>query len=104
MRQLGVTGTAAQRCASLDINGYRDWFLPSKDELDLMYQNLARRGLGGFGVDYNYLSSSQRDIETAWSQVFVIGEFGVTFGRQAGRQGWGYKGNLGNWFRAIRAF
>ena len=52
---------AARACYTLVYNGFNDWFLPSREELILMYNNLARRGLGGFQnaiywSSYAYLS------------------------------------------------
>ena len=38
--------TAVSVCQNLKYNGYNDWYLPSKDQLDLIYTNL---GNGGFG-------------------------------------------------------
>jgi hypothetical protein len=62
---------AALLCTSLNINGYVDWFLPSKDELNMMYDNLKAKGLGGFG-NGRYWSSSQGDTipkgSCAWTQ------------------------------------
>ena len=49
--------TAANACLEYSVNGYDDWFLPSKDELKLMYTNLYANGIGGF-VPYTYWSSS----------------------------------------------
>ena len=45
LNQLGESGYAAQLCASLEINGFDDWFLPSAEELMLMYRNLHQKGL-----------------------------------------------------------
>lgn len=40
--------TAARLCAGLTFNGVSGWFLPSRDELLLMYRNLKAAGLGSF--------------------------------------------------------
>jgi len=62
---MGESGKAAQLCASLNYGGFDDWFLPSLDELDLMYKNLKLKGLGGFNTGdgktwaHYYWSSSQ---------------------------------------------
>jgi len=71
--------TAVQICSTLNSGGYRDWFLPSKDELDLMYKNLKQKGLGGFSNDW-YWSSSQNDYGYAWSQNFNNGGQGFVRG------------------------
>jgi hypothetical protein len=50
--------------------GYDDWFLSSKDELDLLY--LVRFAVGGFGSTYDW-SSSESGSYIAWGQYFTIG-------------------------------
>ena len=63
LRQRGEDG-AALFCAVLDSNGYKDWFLPSYGELDLMRRNLKLNGHGNFGSGL-YWSSSQNS-GNAW--------------------------------------
>ena len=63
-------GTAAALCASLSVNGTRGWFLPSRDELALMYRNLKTAGTGDFqdgGVadNFTYWASSQQTADMA---------------------------------------
>lgn len=67
---------AAKICADLvvvkDGINYDDWFLPSKDELDLMYQNLKIHKLGAFSDD-SYWSSSENASYFACYQAFSNG-------------------------------
>ena len=63
---------AARRCAELQKGGYGDWYLPSKEELNLMYANLQLTGLEGFAFSF-YYSSTEYDSERAWGQGFGDG-------------------------------
>jgi len=52
---------------------YTDWFMPSKDELDAMYDNLKSAGdVGGFGTGV-YWSSSETSTTQGWAQSFNNG-------------------------------
>jgi hypothetical protein len=70
LKALGETGKAAQLCAGLNINGFTDWFLPSKNELNLMYQNLQVRGMGGFNGNWYWTSSQDNKNKHTWNQYF----------------------------------
>jgi len=67
-----TAGIPARLCDELVLNGYSDWYLPCKDELDLMYDNLKAAGLGGFSST-SYWSSSSVSTTNAWSQNFSNG-------------------------------
>jgi len=66
------TGKAAQLCDALVYGGYSDWFLPSRDELNIMRENLWVFGVGGFGSN-NHWSSSEGSYYCAWYQTFGNG-------------------------------
>ena len=66
----GAGSYATKLCNDLTLNGYDDWFLPSKDELNELYLN--RGVIGGFAVNY-YWSSSEYDATHAWVQYFNLG-------------------------------
>ena len=65
----GTAGIAARVADDYSLNGYDDWFLPSKDELDELYLN--RLVVGGFAGAY--WSSSEVDGNFAWRQSFFDG-------------------------------
>jgi hypothetical protein len=83
-----------------------DWFLPSKDELNEVCKYARNTGQAagasaicsggtlriGFSTDYYYWSSSEVDVDTAWSQSFDFGD-----------QGYGFKGYT-LYVRPVRAF
>jgi hypothetical protein len=66
---------AAIVCANLILNGYSDWYLPSKNELLLMYSNLMVNSIGGFSGSF-YWSSSEYDATHAWYCNFGGGNIG----------------------------
>lgn len=67
-----TSGIAAKLCYDLILNGYSDWFLPSKDELSLIYTNLKLQGKGNFSNVF-YWSSSEGGDQTGWCQNFANG-------------------------------
>lgn len=78
----GKSDYAAKLCADLvvikDGVRYDDWFLPSQDELNLMYQNLYLNNLGNYAFlggfsDGSYWSSSEYNASGAWYQDFGNG-------------------------------
>lgn len=75
MKSTDRTNNAAKACLDYNVNGYDDWFLPSKDELNLMYMELQKKGLDSFAAA-GYWSSSEGSynvIYGAWRQAFTNG-------------------------------
>ncbi len=74
----GVDSYAAKLCYELVLEGFSDWYLPSKKELSLMYSNIGRgaespnKNIGNFASDF-YWSSTELDLNFAWAQYFLIG-------------------------------
>ncbi len=67
-----IAGIAARICGDLVLDGYNDWYLPSKDELNKLYLN--RESIGGFtSGKENYWSSSEGTFDDAWIQNFNTG-------------------------------
>lgn len=82
-------GIAARVCKDLVLNGYDDWFLPSRDELNEMY--LHKDVIGGF-TDNSYWSSTEYNRLNGYQQSFYTGG-----------QGWSSKRSL-FYIRPVRSF
>lgn len=61
---------AAELADNYEFNGYTDWFLPSKDELNILF--FQKDVVGGF-ASASYWSSSQSSSDDAWYQDFSNG-------------------------------
>ena len=89
------TDYAARLCSDMEINGYDDWFLPSRDELNQLYVVLKLQNIGGFPDEIYWSSSEYNSIDT-WQQYFYSGnQWDYEYGS---------KSYNGNWVRAVRSF
>ncbi len=61
--------TAARLCTELNLNGYEDWFLPSKDELNEIFKCDYF-----LFTEWTYWSSSESGDSNAWTQDFEDGD------------------------------
>ncbi len=75
IRTYGRGNYAARYAASLVVNGYDDWFLPSEDELEKMYtfMQTANTPIDPLKRSY-YWSSSEYDYDNAWTVNFKDGQ------------------------------
>ena len=98
----GAGRYAARAAWDYSVNGYDDWFLPSADELDVMYNVLYANAepLISFAPTY-YWSSSEYDLKNAWTVLFRSGQ-------RFDREGWFTSKDTGKpnamRVRPIRAF
>ena len=93
----GIGDYAAKLCDDFVLGEYSDWYLPSRDELDLMYRNIGYGATApltnvGHFTSSEYWSSSEVDNYSAWGQNFENGD-ALNY----------YEGNALS-VRAIRAF
>jgi hypothetical protein len=69
------------------------WYLPSKDELNLLYSQKVAGVVGGFASRYYWSSSQGSDDDDAWLQYFGTGDQLDSFGKSSAEG-----------VRAVRAF
>ena len=77
-------------CKNYKGGGYEDWRLPTRDELEYIYEQIGNKGIKGSN-DW-FWSSSQRNSKYAWVERF-----------NSGRHYGAYKSNV-YLFRAVRTF
>lgn len=76
-------GEAATYAGMLEAHGHKDWRVPTKDELNVLFEN--RAAIGGFNMTGSdpvgwYWSSSRWDLtrrSRIWAQCFANGRQGV---------------------------
>lgn len=64
-----TSNIAARICANLEVNGFDDWYLPSYDELEKLYENRAI--IGGFTNTASYWSSTEIDFAPELSALII---------------------------------
>ena len=76
IRDLGSMdwNSAKNACDELVLNGYSDWHLPTKDELNVLYVKLKQFGVGGFANDTYWSSTGSWKNDNACGQQFNVGE------------------------------
>jgi hypothetical protein len=78
--------SGSRYCADLQAHGHHDWRVPTKGELNVLFQN--RDAIGGFNISGSYpavwyWSSSQFDDDSAWDQRFSDGSQGINLKRDS---------------------
>jgi hypothetical protein len=77
MNGCATAGIAARLCGDLVQGGYSDWYLPSKDELNIIYLN--KDTIGGFTEGEPFWTSTEYSANEAWNQYFFNGDQSTFF-------------------------
>lgn len=98
LKKCDEPGIAARKCAEYRGGGKSDWFLPSKDELNLMCENLRVPGRLTFNGNLYWSSTdvNDRGYNSGWGQCFNTGKIGLQMPA--------LKSSKYHHVRAIRAF
>jgi hypothetical protein len=95
----GAGNYAAYICDTCTVNGYSDWYLPSRDELNQIYQGLYHTSHALLPT--TYYSSSSEDGDNAMWELYMWVSSGTTVGTE--EAGVNNKQRLDH-VRAIRTF
>jgi hypothetical protein len=101
------SGIAAKICDNLILNGFSDWYLPSKEELEKLYQNLQANAIGNFNSVLSsswYFSSTETGVGGCYSVEFGgLDQNTGTTGPDTGT-GYNYPKDGVSFVRAVRSF
>jgi TolB-like protein len=102
-----VNTGAALYCTNLDLGGFKDWFLPSLEELKMIHENLHKKNIGKFRDSF-YVSSSLLPLNNAGKSSSICLDFRSGLYTDFERGGWPSHGvsDLDSIIiiRAVRAF
>ena len=68
---------AARYCHNMvyPAGGYSDWYLPARDELNLVLYGMHLAGKGSFSTANWYWSSSEQAANNGWAKIFTDGSY-----------------------------
>jgi len=87
--------SAKTACDELVLNGYSDWRLPTKEELNSLYVNLKMVGVGGFSNNYYWSSTKNEDAD-----IYQV----LQYFRPVYEDNYKFARSFGICVRAVRAF
>jgi hypothetical protein len=76
-----ATHPAGNWTATRTIGGFSDWYLPARDELNIMYTNKGSMPAGEGFAAASYWSSTENNATGACSQSFSNGSIGGSYGK-----------------------
>jgi hypothetical protein len=77
---------AIRLCDNYEHNGFDDWFLPSRDELNFMWGNLYMKGLGNFRPEQYWSSSTWTDTWGSYRAWYINFDDGKHDNQNANQQ------------------
>ncbi|MDR0321996.1 MAG: DUF1566 domain-containing protein [Treponema sp.] len=77
---------AVRLCDNYELNGFDDWFLPSRDELNFVYGNLYLQGRGNFRQEQYWSSTTWTDTWGSYRAWYVNFNDGQHDNQNAGQQ------------------
>ena len=96
---------AMLKCEEYSEGGHTDWYLPSIEEMEKIYDRLYLKGFGNFTGTFYWSSTEDQDNQSlAWVQKFAISEGEDWFGTYYYMETAVLEKDNNRRFRAVRTF